>query len=166
MNTKDNPQATCEKFFPTSRRPPPPARPRSRPRDRGGRGGRQDGVVDDDVEPAPALDDRRHQRRRCCGVADVARHGEDVDAARLPLGAGPSKRVGVAGGDGDGGAAAAELTRQLQAETARVWCFLLPLLMIPAASELSRWPRGMQLAVFIAIWLLLCLVGQNMTFMY
>jgi hypothetical protein len=54
----------------------------------------------------------------------------------------------------------------LPAETARVWCFLLPLLVFPAAMELSRWPRRMQLATLAMIWLLLCLVGQNMTFMY
>jgi hypothetical protein len=54
----------------------------------------------------------------------------------------------------------------LQAETARVWCFLLPLLVLPAAMELSRWPRAARVAVFAAMWLLVCLVGQNMTFMY
>ena len=54
----------------------------------------------------------------------------------------------------------------MQAETARIWCFLLPLLILPAAAELSRWPRKAQLAVFGAMWMLLCFVGQNLTFMY
>jgi hypothetical protein len=54
----------------------------------------------------------------------------------------------------------------MQAETARIWCFLLPVLILPAAAELSRWPRKAQLALFAAMWMLLCLVGQNLTFMY
>jgi hypothetical protein len=54
----------------------------------------------------------------------------------------------------------------MQAETARIWCFLLPVLILPAAAEVSRWPRRAQIAVFGAMWMLLCLVGQNLTFMY
>ena len=58
------------------------------------------------------------------------------------------------------------ITGLLQAETARVWCFLLPLLALPAGAELSRWPRWMRMTVFAAMWLLLCLVGQNLAFMF
>jgi hypothetical protein len=54
----------------------------------------------------------------------------------------------------------------MQAETARIWCFLLPVLILPAAAEMSRWPRRAQFAVFGAMWMLLCFVGQNLTFMY
>ena len=54
----------------------------------------------------------------------------------------------------------------MQAETARIWCFLLPLLMFPAGLELSRWPRPMQAMVLGMMWLLMCLVGINVRFMY
>ena len=53
----------------------------------------------------------------------------------------------------------------MQAETARIWLFLLPMLILPAAAELSSWRRG-AIAVFVAMWLMLCLLGQNMAFMF
>ncbi len=58
------------------------------------------------------------------------------------------------------------ITGLMQAETARVWCFLLPLLILPASAELSRWPRWAQISVFASMWALLCCVGQNLAFMY
>jgi hypothetical protein len=58
------------------------------------------------------------------------------------------------------------LSGLMQGETARIWLFLQPLAMTPAAMELSAWPRKSQLVVFVAMWVLLCLVGQNLTFMY
>jgi hypothetical protein len=57
-------------------------------------------------------------------------------------------------------------TGLLQAETARVWCFMVPLLIFPAALELSRWPRAARLAIYAAALALVTLVGQNLTFMY
>jgi hypothetical protein len=54
----------------------------------------------------------------------------------------------------------------MQAETARIWCFLLPLLMLAASAELSRWPRPARLLTYAAAWLLMCCVGQNMAFMF
>jgi hypothetical protein len=53
----------------------------------------------------------------------------------------------------------------LQSETARVWNFMLPLLLLPAALELSRWPpraRGVAYACMLAITLV---VGRHMRFM-
>ena len=54
----------------------------------------------------------------------------------------------------------------MQAETARIWLFLLPLLIAAAVPELSRWSRNMQWIVLAAAFFLMCLVGQNLTFMY
>ncbi len=52
----------------------------------------------------------------------------------------------------------------LAAETLRVWNFLLPLLMLPVGLELERFRRWGQAAVFIALWLVLAAMAQNMTF--
>lgn len=49
-------------------------------------------------------------------------------------------------------------------ETARVWIFLMPLLMFPIGEELSRWSPKASNAVFACLWLLLVLVHQNMVF--
>jgi len=43
------------------------------------------------------------------------------------------------------------LTGLIQAETARVWIFLLPLLMIPAGLELSRWPPRLRAVAHVAM---------------
>jgi hypothetical protein len=58
------------------------------------------------------------------------------------------------------------LTGLIQTETARVWCFLLPLLMLAASVELSRWRLPARLLTYAAAWLLMCCVGQNMAFMF
>jgi 4-amino-4-deoxy-L-arabinose transferase-like glycosyltransferase len=56
------------------------------------------------------------------------------------------------------------LSGMIQSETARVWNFMLPLLLLPAALELSRWNRGERITFFACMWLLLAVIGQNMTF--
>src|SRR5205814_8115694 len=43
----------------------------------------------------------------------------------------------------------------LQSETARVWNFLLPLLVLPIALELRTWSRGPRLVVFVCLLMIL-----------
>jgi hypothetical protein len=57
-------------------------------------------------------------------------------------------------------------TGLMQTETARTWCFMLPLITIPAAIELSRWRSLARWAVILMIWLILCLVLQNLAFIF
>ena len=52
----------------------------------------------------------------------------------------------------------------LPGETARVWAFMLPLLMIPIGLELSEWGFWPRALAFGCVWLLLSLICQNMTF--
>ncbi len=52
----------------------------------------------------------------------------------------------------------------LQAETLRVWNFLLPLLMLPVGMELARCSAWQRLGVFVALWLVLGAMAQNMIF--
>jgi hypothetical protein len=54
----------------------------------------------------------------------------------------------------------------LQAETARVWDFMLPLLMIPVGLELARWPRRARAAVLVALAIITCAICQNMKFLF
>jgi len=58
------------------------------------------------------------------------------------------------------------VTGLMQTETARTWCFLLPLLAISVGLEFSTWPRGARFVAIVAMWLILCLVGQNMKFIF
>ena len=53
----------------------------------------------------------------------------------------------------------------LQSETARAWNFMLPLLLIPAAMELARWPQPARAVVLIAMLAILLVVGHHMVFM-
>lgn len=50
-------------------------------------------------------------------------------------------------------------------ETARVWAFLLPLFLLPVGLELSQWPRAARVSVYVALWALTVLVGQNLVFL-
>lgn len=52
----------------------------------------------------------------------------------------------------------------LQTETARVWMFLLPLLMIPLGTELARWRASHRLAALIILWISMVTIYQNMVF--
>jgi len=54
----------------------------------------------------------------------------------------------------------------LQGETARVWIFLYPLLMLPVGLELTKWSRGPVLAILACLWLLMAVLSQNMIFVY
>jgi hypothetical protein len=56
-------------------------------------------------------------------------------------------------------------TGDLQAETARVWNFMLPLLLLPAAIELTAWPPWARRLFYASMLLILLVVGQNMTFL-
>jgi hypothetical protein len=58
------------------------------------------------------------------------------------------------------------VTGLMQTETARTWCFLLPLLAIPVGLELATWPRTPRLVAIVAMWLILGLVAQNMKFIF
>jgi hypothetical protein len=53
----------------------------------------------------------------------------------------------------------------LQSETARVWNFMLPLLLFPAALELSRWPAWPRRGVYACMLVILLVVGRHMRFM-
>ena len=52
----------------------------------------------------------------------------------------------------------------LPGETARVWIFLLPLFVIPAAFQLEAFSFAGRMVVFGCLWLLLGAIGQNMLF--
>jgi hypothetical protein len=52
----------------------------------------------------------------------------------------------------------------LQGETARVWIFMLPLLLVPAGLELSTWPRNARMIGFGCLISLATLLSQNMVF--
>ena len=52
----------------------------------------------------------------------------------------------------------------LPTETFRTWILLLPILAIPAALELRRWPTSWRVLTFAALWLMLVVIGQNMQF--
>ena len=51
----------------------------------------------------------------------------------------------------------------LRTETARVWIFLLPLLMFPIGNELAGWRFFPRLAVYFCLWFLMSSVLQNMS---
>jgi len=54
----------------------------------------------------------------------------------------------------------------LQAETARVWNFMLPLLMLPIGLELAGWPARHRAAALIALLGVTCAISQNMKFIF
>ena len=54
----------------------------------------------------------------------------------------------------------------LRTETARVWIFLLPLLMFPIGNELAGWRFFPRLAVYFCLWFLMSSVLQNMSLIY
>jgi len=56
------------------------------------------------------------------------------------------------------------LTGLIQAETARVWIFLLPLLMMPAGVELSRWSPRQRLTVHACMIAVTIALYADMTF--
>ena len=52
----------------------------------------------------------------------------------------------------------------LPGETARVWMFLLPVLMVPVGLELAGWSFGPRMAVYLALCLLSAAICQNLQF--
>lgn len=55
-------------------------------------------------------------------------------------------------------------TGLLQGETARVWIFLLPMLLIPASLELSHWPKQWRFAAHATLVLVTIVLFANMRF--
>jgi hypothetical protein len=58
------------------------------------------------------------------------------------------------------------MTALIQTETARVWIFLLPMLLLPASIELGRFPPRARAVVYVALFGVLLVVGQNMKFLW
>jgi hypothetical protein len=56
------------------------------------------------------------------------------------------------------------LTGLLRGETARVWCFLTPLLAIPAGAVLVRWPLPWRLAFLAVLGTIMAVMVQNVGF--
>ena len=56
------------------------------------------------------------------------------------------------------------VTGLIQAETARVWIFLLPLLVFPAARELARWSAAQRMAAHATLVVVLIALYANMIF--
>jgi hypothetical protein len=52
----------------------------------------------------------------------------------------------------------------VQTETARVWNFMLPMLLLPAALEVARWRPWARGLFYASMLLLLLVIGQNMQF--
>jgi hypothetical protein len=52
----------------------------------------------------------------------------------------------------------------VQTETARVWNFMLPMLLLPAAIEVARWQPWARGVFYASMLLLLVVIGQNMQF--
>ncbi len=53
----------------------------------------------------------------------------------------------------------------IQGETARLWIFMLPMLMVPVGMELENWGIGARIAVYSMLLILTVAVGQSMTFL-
>jgi hypothetical protein len=53
----------------------------------------------------------------------------------------------------------------LPGETARVWLFLLPLLMLPIGLELVRWTFAARMMVYGGLWLVTFTIARNMQFL-
>ena len=53
----------------------------------------------------------------------------------------------------------------LQAETSRVWIFMLPMFLLPAAVELRRWSPAQRTLVFATLLMIALAVGHNMLFL-
>ncbi|MBC8105940.1 MAG: hypothetical protein H7Z14_05075 [Anaerolineae bacterium] len=50
----------------------------------------------------------------------------------------------------------------LRCETSRIWTFMQPLALIPIAAELARWSPRQRAAMYIAMWMLLSAMFQNL----
>ncbi len=61
---------------------------------------------------------------------------------------------------------AVAITGLLQLETARVWNFMLPLLMLPIGLELRTWPTPARVGVYLTLCLVTAAVAQNVRLIY
>jgi hypothetical protein len=52
----------------------------------------------------------------------------------------------------------------LQTEAARIWLFMLPMLMLPVGLELARWKPGARMGVFVVLLVLTAAMCQSMEF--
>ena len=59
---------------------------------------------------------------------------------------------------------AVAVTGLLQGETARVWIFMYPLLLVPAGLELRGWRPSARVATMACLWLVTVILSQNMVF--
>jgi hypothetical protein len=57
-------------------------------------------------------------------------------------------------------------TGLLQLETARVWTFMLPLLMVPVGLEMRAWGLRARLCAYLATWFAMAAIAQNVKFIY
>jgi hypothetical protein len=57
------------------------------------------------------------------------------------------------------------VTALLPGETARVWNFLYPLLMLPVGLQMVRFTPRMRWAIFATEFFILAALAQNMTFL-
>jgi hypothetical protein len=53
----------------------------------------------------------------------------------------------------------------IQGETARLWIFMLPMLMVPVGMELEKWGIEARIAVYAMLLIVTIAVGQSMTFL-
>jgi hypothetical protein len=58
------------------------------------------------------------------------------------------------------------LVALLPGEAARLWLPMLPLLIAPAALELTRWPFAARIGVYACLWLMLAVLCQNLAFVF
>lgn len=58
------------------------------------------------------------------------------------------------------------ITALLPGETSRVWNFLIPLILLPAALELERWPHWLPVIVYGLMATLTALLSRSLVFMY
>ena len=57
------------------------------------------------------------------------------------------------------------LVAVLPTETARVWIFMQPFVMMGAAMQIGKWPTRERVVYYAAQWLVLAAVAQNMNFL-
>jgi hypothetical protein len=58
--------------------------------------------------------------------------------------------------------AAVACTALLPGEAARLWMLMLPMLMAPIGIELAAWPMRARMVVYVCLWLMVAVIGQNM----
>jgi len=87
-----------------------------------------------------------------------------IFANRALRGAGPLTRAEGLSLVGFATIAVVDVSGLLRAETARVWLFLQPFLVIPAALVLARWRTSDRAAFFALQWLIVVVLEARMAF--